>query len=280
MRRLVDHVGLRRVETQRPSSPKGTVVFAIGDIHGRVDLLVKMHQQILSRCQDLPATTRKAIVYLGDYTGSGPDSAGVIDTLISAPLPGFESAYLLGDNDLALISFLKGEADFLRWAQNKDEKFDLPTHYLVSKNVIEWLYENGGLQTLRSYGVETSIDPTPQNIAAMRVQLLRKIPTDHLSFLENLRLSESRGDYFFVHAGIDPRRNLSNQNPSDLLMIEEPFLNSKKIYEKVIVHGHTPYLMPVIRTNRIGIGTQPDKTGVLSCLMVNGERVGILQTSA
>lgn len=279
MRRLVDHVGLRRVETQRPSAPKGAVVFAVGDTHGRVDLLIKMHQQILSRCKDLPSSVRKIVVYLGDYTGSGPDSAGIIDMLVSAPLPGFDSVFLLGDTDLALISFLKGEADFLRWSQNKTEKFELPTHYLVSKNVTEWLYQNGGIETLQSYGVETSNDPTPQNIAAMRVQLLRKIPTDHLTFLENLKLSDSRGDFFFVHAGIDPRRALTNQNPSDLLMITEPFLNSKKVYEKVIVHGHTPYLMPVVRTNRIGIGTQPDKTGVLSCLMINGEQIGILQTS-
>lgn len=280
MRRLVDHVGLRRIETQRPSVPKCTAVFAVGDIHGRTDLLVNLHCQILEKSKTVRSDQRKIIYYLGDYIGCGPDGAGVIDMLISAPLPGFESVFLLGDNDLALISFLKGEADFLRWSNNKNEKFELPTHYLVSKNVTTWLYENGGIETLQSYGVQTYNDPTPQNIADMRVQLLRKIPTDHLTFLENLKLSDSKGDFFFVHAGIDPRRSLINQNPSDLLMIEEPFLNSKKVYDKVIVHGHTAYLMPVVRTNRIGINTQADKTGVLSGLMIDGEQIVILQTKS
>lgn len=278
MRRLVDYVGLRRLETERPSVPKGTAVFAVGDIHGRIDLLLEMHKRILLKAKDLPPETRKTIVYLGDYIDRGTDGAGVIDLLLSAPLPGFDAVYLLGNHDLALLSFLKGEADFLRWSQDKKERFELPTHYLVSQNVVNWLYDSGGLETLRSYGVDTFKDPTPQNIAAMRVQLLRKIPTDHISFLENLKLSATKGDFFFVHAGIDPHRSLSNQRPSDMLMIREPFLNSKKVYEKVIVHGHTPYQIPAIRNNRIGIDTEAYQTGVLSGLIINGDAISVLQT--
>lgn len=280
MRRLVDYVGLRRIETEKPSVAKGTAVFAVGDIHGRVDLLVQMHKQILAKAKDLPKDTRKTVVYIGDYADRGADGAGVIDTLISAPLPGFDSVYLLGNHDLALLSFLKGEADFLRWSQDKKERFDLPTHYLVSQNVVNWLYENGGIETLRSYGVETFKDPTPQNIAAMRVQLLRKIPTDHLEFLESLKLSATKGDFFFVHAGIDPHRSLRDQRPSDMLMIKEPFLNSKKIYEKVIVHGHTPYQIPAVRSNRIGIDTEAYQTGILSGLMINENQIIFLQAAA
>jgi serine/threonine protein phosphatase 1 len=266
MRRLVDHVGLRRLETERPSVPKDMAVFAVGDLHGRLDLLVKMHQEILQRSKDLPEHFRKVIIYLGDYIDHGPDSADVIDTLISAALPGFRSVYLLGNHELSFLSFLKGDADFLRWT--KSQTVELPDQYMISQNLNEWLHDHGGLQTLRSYGLQVGAKPDAQTIAQLRIDLLRRIPTDHLEFLEKLDLKYCIGDFFFTHAGVDPSRSLSEQLPSDLLSIGNRFLQSNQILDKIIVHGHTPFQSACIKQNRIGLDTEAYRSGKLSGLMI------------
>jgi serine/threonine protein phosphatase 1 len=269
MRRLIDHVGLRRLDTERPSVPKDTVVFAIGDIHGRLDLLVKMHQEILHRTKDLPPNFRKTVIYLGDYIDHGPDSADVIDTLLSAGLPGFRSIYLLGNHELMFLSFLKGDMDFLRWTQSNT--IDLPERYLISRNLNAWLHEKGGLQTLRSYGLQVGAKPDAQTIAQLRIDLLRRIPTDHLEFLEGLHLKHSIGDFFFVHAGVDPQKSLSEQRPSDLLSIGDRFLLNHQILDKIIVHGHTPFENASIKQNRISLDTNAVFTGKLSALMLTAD---------
>jgi serine/threonine protein phosphatase 1 len=279
MRRLVDIIGLGRLETERPSIPKDLALFAIGDIHGRLDLLVKMHQEILLRTKDLPPYVRKAIVYLGDYIDYGPDSADVIDTLVSSILPGFKSIYLLGNHELAFLSFLKGEMDFLRWSKTRSEKEELPSDYLISQNLSNWLHEQGGLFTLKSYGLNPSTSPSHKALAEMRVELLRRIPTDHLSFLENLQLSASFGDFFFVHAGVDPQRPLNEQNPSDLLNITDRFLNTPLVLDKIIVHGHTPFQAPCIKSNRIGLDTEAHRSGILSCLTIINDQFSVFSVS-
>lgn len=280
MRRLVDLVGLGRSEEQRkPSVPNNTAVFAVGDIHGRVDLLIRMHKEILEKASELPENTRKIVVYIGDYIDHGPHSADVIDTLISGALPGFESFYLLGNHELAFLSYLKGEADFLRWTHHRPKNEKLPKRYLISTQLKRWLYEEGGLQTLASYGVQTSQSPDHEALATMRISLLRKIPTDHLGFLESLALSYSIGVFFFAHAGVDPTRALNEQNPSDLLGIQSRFLDYERPLDKIIIHGHTPYQAPCLKLNRIGIDTNAYQSGLLTGIMICPKSLRVLQTN-
>lgn len=257
MRRLVDLTGLRRLETEKPSVPKDTAVFAIGDVNGRLDLMVQMHQQIHAQAASLSSSIRKTLVYLGNYVGIGPHSADVIDTLLSVCMPGFRVIYLMGEHEHHFMNFLKGK---------------------VTSRVKQWLYEGGGLQTLASYGVDTTISQSPKAMGTMRVELLRKIPTDHLTFLENLQLSHSSGDFFFVHAGVDPSRPLNEQNPSDLLTIGEGFLDCRQVLDKVVIHGHTAYKTPCIRTNRIGLNTAAHESGQLSGIIIVKDNYRIIQT--
>jgi len=261
MRRLVDLIGTGRSDhVARPAIPEGLAVFAVGDVHGCVDLLVEMHREIIKQAKALPENLKRVVVYLGDYIDRGPDSADVIDLLVAAPLPGFKSIHLLGNHEHAFIRFVRGERDFLN-----------------SPKVVQWLFREGGLATLKSYGVTVSSNTFPENIQRMRVQLLRKMPTDHFEFLQRLTLNHSIGDYFFVHAGIDPTRSLSEQRPSDLLNIREPFLASKELYDKVIVHGHTPYKAPNIQSNRIGLDTEAEASGRLSGLLLQRDNLKLLQ---
>lgn len=257
MRRLVDMIGLPRQDTKRPRVPDTVAVFAIGDIHGEVDLLVRMHRQILQEAAKLPANLRKTIVYLGDYIDHGRDSAGVIDLLVSAPLPGFTSHYLSGNHELSFLNFIKG---------------DLPRHKVNNDHIINWLHSEGGLATLHSYGVDTK-----QNLVDIRVQLLRKMPTDHFTFLERLQLSHSVGDFFFAHAGVDPRRSLKDQRPMDLLNGGHDFLEHNGTYDKIIVHGHSTTPDPLILHNRIALDTDAHRSGRLSAVMIHHDNVSVIK---
>ena len=249
MRRLVDMIGLRHCETEKPSVPKDCAVFAIGDIHGRLDLLADLQQQIITLAAQLPAT-RKTIVYLGNYIDYGPDGADVIDTLLSIYIAGFRPVYLMGEAEHHFINFLKGKID---------------------SAICAWLFERGGMQTLKSYGVKIN-SSSMAGLHKMRVELLRKIPTDHLTFLENLQLSYTLGDYFFVHAGIDPKVPLKQQKPSDLLTITDSFLNHAQALDKIIVHGHTAFETPCIRSNRIGLNTAAHNTNILSGVIITADK--------
>jgi serine/threonine protein phosphatase 1 len=93
-------------------------------------------------------------------------------------------------------------------------------------------------------------------------------------------LAHREGPYLFVHAGIRPGVRLAQQVRQDLLWIREPFLSSKGEFlgepGMVVVHGHTPSREPVIRPNRIGIDTGAVMGGVLTCAVLEDERVGFL----
>src|SRR4030095_4330501 len=114
----------------------------------------------------------------------------------------------------------------------------------------------------------------------MRRQLMEKAPERHIAFLRGLRFSFEAGDYLFAHAGIRPGVPIAEQKPEDLLWIRGSFLSSDADHGKVVVHGHTPMETPQVRHNRIGIDTAAFASGVLTCLVLEGEDRGILCTGS
>jgi serine/threonine protein phosphatase 1 len=233
--------------------PAGIRLYAIGDVHGRRDLLGRMHALILADARDFKGQT--IALYLGDFIDRGPDSAGVIDDLLAAPLKGFRTIHLMGNHEDMLLAFLED----------------------ASVGPV-WLF-NGGDQTLRSYGIEPEPDfAEGADLAYLQSQLRALLPSRHLKFLRALSLSFALGDYFFVHAGIRPRRPLSRQARSDLLWIRDQFLTSRADHGAVVVHGHT--IAPEVEfcPNRIGIDTGAFFTGRLSCLVLEGGSKRVLQT--
>lgn len=190
------------------------ITYAIGDIHGCLD---KLHE-LVQHCHADAAGRPSKFVFLGDYIDRGPDSRGVIQFLI-------ELQRERAEQDI----FLKGNhEDLLLTAADSDLFED------------RWL-DNGGIQTLESYGVYSAQD----------------IPGDHLQWLRQLRLFYDDGQRFFVHAGVDPDRPLDQQQEHDLLWIREPFLSSQKDFGRLVVHGHTPLRegVPDLRANRLNLDT-------------------------
>jgi diadenosine tetraphosphatase ApaH/serine/threonine PP2A family protein phosphatase len=237
------------------ATPDGTVVYAIGDIHGRADLLGDLHGRIATHAATA-GRARKLVVYLGDYVDRGPNSRAVIDMLIEAPLEGFEPVYLKGNHEDAMLRFL-------------DDTSVGPS----------WL-GFGGQETLASYGIDLhAMAPGPGDwLDTIQAELRERLPSDHRRFLEHLALSHSEGGYFFAHAGVKPGVPLEDQRPEDLMWIRDAFLDSRRDFGAIVVHGHSIRRQPEFRTNRIGIDTGAVFTGVLSCLVLTGETRDVLQT--
>jgi serine/threonine protein phosphatase 1 len=235
--------------------PPGACVYAVGDIHGRADLLQEMHRLIAEDAATLTPGTGKLVVYLGDYVDRGLESRRVVDLLINDPLRDFQAVHLLGNHDAWLLSFLVDPAIGPIWLRY------------------------GGDATMHSYGVQFG---APQDDLRFYEQLQRhlrqRIPRRHVEFLQSLELSFQSGDYVFVHAGVDPARPLHQQTADDLLWIREPFLSCRLDLGCVVVHGHTVESEPIVRANRIGIDTGACWTGCLTCLVLEESDFRFLTT--
>lgn len=238
------------------ATPPNTAIYAIGDIHGRYDLLGEMTQQILEDARQRRASYRQ-IVYLGDYVSRGIDSRRVVDMALAAPDAGFSKIYLRGNHEDSLLRFLAGD-------------FDAGRHW----------FDHDGLETLAHYGVSIAGANTRNdaNMALLRERFAAALPAEHWDFFRSLKIAYHAGNYYFVHAGIRPGVPLVRQSATDCMWMREPFLTSDVDHGAVIVHGHSISEQAVLRGNRIGIDTGAYRTGTLTCLVLDGATRTVLQT--
>jgi serine/threonine protein phosphatase 1 len=230
------------------STPADTRIYAIGDVHGRADLLADTIARIDDDIRRRPI--RYAVeLYLGDYVDRGPDSKSVIDQL-AVRIVDNRAVCLRGNHEALMERFLRDPTAFHQWQQL------------------------GALQTLASYGVDPSASGA--SVARLRRRFLNAFPRLHELFLQCLRDHYCCGDFLFVHAGIRPGISIERQDPDDLLWIRHEFLNSVSNHGKIIVHGHTPVPHPDIRSNRINIDTGAWRSGTLTCVAIEGTTILIL----
>ena len=209
----------------------GILTYAVGDVHGRLDLLEPLLEGLREDARARGGGTPR-LVMLGDYVDRGPDSRGVVERMIEGPA-GFDTVFLKGNHDDLLVR---------AWR-------DDPRAYRA------WLRQ-GGLATLGSYGWEPGDMPVPS----------RFIPETHVEFLEGLGTSFDDGTRLFVHAGVDPARCLDEQDDHTLMWIREGFLDYGGILPRLVVHGHTPVSEgPQVRSHRVGIDTWAYRSGTLTC---------------
>jgi serine/threonine protein phosphatase 1 len=237
-------------------APDGQLIYAIGDIHGRADLLDSLLTQITDDAERVPEARQKTLIFLGDYIDRGPDSARLVETLLSGLPAGFDAHFLTGNHEAMLVGFLDETANLTHWVRN------------------------GGDATLASYGIELSEDDIDAEHAdRLRRLFARALPQAHRKFFDSLELSVVLGDYFFVHAGIRPGLPLDQQDPHDLLWIREEFGCCDEDFGKLVVHGHTSGPKPIIRSNRICIDTHAWSSGRLTALRIYGSGQELLWTS-
>ena len=248
---------LRRTKTVKASAsvPDGAVVWALGDVHGRSDLLQPLLEVVVDDLRTVKPA-RPVIVMLGDYVDRGEDSRGVIDLLCS-----------LSDNEDIETHFLRG---------NHEDRFEA---FLTEPQLGPIWSEYGGKEALRSYGVSVPVlRNEPDAWAEASAQLNAALTERHRRFLAQQVSSFEIGDYFFAHAGARPGIALSDQSANDLMWIRGEFLNARGTFEKVVVHGHTPEEAVYSDKRRIGIDTGAYATGVLTGLRLEGDKREICQT--
>jgi serine/threonine protein phosphatase 1 len=230
---------------EQPAVPDGLRVYAVGDVHGRLDLLDAMLARIAADRQAAPVE-RTVLIFLGDLVDRGPESAAVVERLRTLENSLGELHLLMGNHEEAFLGAVAGEDG---WLPN-------------------WL-DFGGDATAASYGVAPGrlAWASEADGAAM---LAAGVPAAHLDFLRRFEDAIAIGDYLFVHAGIRPGVPVSQQAPHDLRWIREPFLSDPKPHGPVVVHGHTIVDEVQDRGNRIGIDTGAYRSGRLTALVLEG----------
>lgn len=233
--------------------PPGERVYAIGDVHGRLDLLDALLAEVdADDAGRAPADT--TLVFLGDLVDRGPRSAEVVERLrrLRVERPG--TRFLLGNHEEVFLAALDGDERALRG-----------------------FCKMGGRETILSYGVDERRYER-MDYDELGDALRTIVPAEHRCFLRGFDDLIVRGDYAFAHAGVDPGSTMEAQQTSDLRWIREPFLNHRGTLEKVVVHGHT--ITPDVewRAHRIGIDTGAYESGRLTALGLEGEDRWLLQT--
>ena len=221
-------------------SNENTRVYAIGDIHGRLDLLDRMISAIARDAAQHGGDS--LTITLGDYVDRGPKSRGVIERLLANPFPGAYVA-LKGNHEALLESFLAEPQTGQHW------------------------WHLGGLETMKSFGVRAGGGRDFEPAAA---ELRAALTPQHMKFFSSLKMSLTAGRYFLCHAGVRPGVALERQSDEDLLWIRDEFLDSEADFGKIVVHGHTPVVEPQVRPNRINIDTGAFVTGRLTCVVLEG----------
>jgi serine/threonine protein phosphatase 1 len=240
------------VQGSRPSLPPGLRIYAVGDIHGRLDLLNEILWLTEADIASRP-TSKPLHVFLGDYIDRGASSRETVDRLIAHGKSN-ESVFLKGNHEQIAIRCLRERGLFDQWMRL------------------------GGLETLVSYGVTPANPANGKSTAELQSAFHEALPQAHFRFFRDLRMSFECGDFFFAHAGVKPHVALSKQKENDLLWIRNEFLTSGEDFGKIVVHGHTPTREIEIGRNRINIDTGAFATGRLTCLVIEGSSLSVIDT--
>jgi diadenosine tetraphosphatase ApaH/serine/threonine PP2A family protein phosphatase len=240
---------------ESPAVPEGHRIYAIGDIHGRADLLRQLHALIAEDAASAVENIQKTVVYLGDYVDRGLESKTVIDLVAADPPADMAAVRLKGNHEETMLYFLDDVTIGPAW------------------------FAMGGDATAYSYGVGLPKGlPQKARFDHAWHELHQRLPAAHLSFLTDLQLSYTAGDYMFVHAGVRPDVALDRQNAEDLLWIRDEFLSATTGWDKVIVHGHSASHRPQSLPQRIGVDTGAYATNVLTSLVLEGRERRFLST--
>ena len=227
-------------------------IFAIGDIHGELEMLKAAHQRIAQLGgEDAP------IVHLGDLLDRGPDSRGVVDYLREGQAKGRNWRVIKGNHDRFLPKFLSDP----EWV---DPGLSSGAHWVDHEGL-------GAAATLASYGLDASV-PRWQ----LHEQALRAVPADHAFWLDNLPIYHLHPLALFVHAGIRPGLDLGAQSEQDLVWIRQPFLPDHRDYGILVVHGHTPVKQVEHHGNRLAVDTGAVFGGRLSAVEITPQTVSLV----
>lgn len=231
---------------------QGTVVYAVGDVHGCYEELRSLERKIVADAAGLDRM--KLIIMLGDYVDRGPSSAGVIDHLLQPPPEGFRRICLAGNHETAFLDYIDGK---------------------LARDL--WLSGGGG-PTLLSYGLDLAHLANLYSSTEIDRVIRSNIPPEHVEFLRSLPIMAYSQQVAFVHAGIRPGIGLEEQDERDLLYIRKDFFDGVHLLDRWVIHGHTPVKLPELRGRRLNVDTGAYMTGRLTAVRI-GAKGGRFLTS-
>ncbi len=228
-------------------------IYAVGDIHGRLDLLEAIDDKIR-----IDATARAeescAIVYLGDYIDRGPHSAEVLSYLAQPPLDGLTRICLKGNHEQRMLDFMLDPRHGPFWVRT------------------------GGKEALESFGIMLEDNGSQVDWSRIRALLVQAMTAEQLRFLLTLDLYYRWRDYLFVHAGIRRNVPLDQQDPNDLLNIREPFSSTVEDFGFRVIHGHDSRDEPLIMKNRVNVDTKAWASDRLTCAVLSRGGLSLMAT--
>ena len=238
------------------AAPEGVVIYAIGDIHGRLDLFERLIRQIHTDLATTAPDHRGVIVLLGDYVDRGPQSRGVIEAIVQLESAGDLGVIALkGNHEDAMLRFLDNPVDGRNWLSF------------------------GGLETLASYGVEAPhVLELETAVTPLRDALAAALPDHHLAFLNRLPTMAIEQDYVFAHAGLRPGVPIDRQSDIDLMWRRSPGRPGPSTFDKVVVHGHTPTRTVHLDADTVGVDTGAYATDILTAIRLQGRTRKLIQT--
>jgi serine/threonine protein phosphatase 1 len=233
--------------------PEGRRIYAVGDIHGRLDLLDDILAMI-ERDSVARGPADVMIIFLGDLVDRGPHSCRVVERLIAFSKGPLSTRFLMGNHEEVFLRTLNGDLRALRF-----------------------LLRIGGRETILSYGIDGEA-LRAMDFEELLAALQEKVPAEHIAFLSAFEESIEVGDYLFVHAGIRPGIATEEQSSSDLRWIREDFLRHRDSFGKLVIHGHSITDDVDLRSNRIGIDTGAFATGRLTAIGLEKDERWFLST--
>lgn len=234
--------------------PAGQRIYAIGDIHGRADLLEDLLRRIDADDAARPAT-ETTLIFLGDLIDRGPESAKVVERLMRIKAEHPRTRILLGNHEEVFLQALRGG----------------------SVGALRYSLRIGGDATVLSYGL-TEDEYKRTTFEQLYEIVQSRVPVEHLEFMESFEDLIIVGDYVFVHAGVRPDRPLAQQKVNDLRWIRDDFLGHRGTLEKIVVHGHSIAAEVEIRSHRIGLDTGAYESGILTAMGFEGSERWLVQT--
>jgi serine/threonine protein phosphatase 1 len=172
--------------------------YAIADLHGRFDLLSVALAHLAEN------ETPGHVVFLGDYVDRGPESRQIIERLMAGPPEGWRWTVLRGNHEHLMVYGCIG-------------------HHIDRRL---WMI-NGGGATLISYGHATEGDVD-----------VSVVPKAHLAWLAELPFLAHDEHRVFVHAGLDPDKDLEDQDDSFCIWVLYGKDDEADYRGRHIVHGH------------------------------------------
>lgn len=228
-------------------------VYAIGDIHGRMDLFDQL-LHLIEEDDRARVPLPCHLILLGDLMDRGPQSAAVIERAMALADASSNVHLIKGNHEEIFVGAARGSPQFAAYCRRI-----------------------GGIAALESYGLEPGMGAAMTD-ADMASWMLRHVPRDHVDFLDGFKDSLVLGDYLFVHAGIRPGLPLEEQDAADLRWIRADFLQNRQAHPCMVVHGHS--ITPDVdeQINRIGIDTGAWKSGRLTAIGLQGTDRWFLRT--